>query len=257
MISSYMKSVFLFLCIISLWYTVLAETTTTNNYPSWYIELSEDIKINDEWKKIVNKLKNTLIYFCNRWYSSQKDLDLRLNTTAQPWEIKDICIIFGNNNPQKININLGFSSARKKENWVISCNTDQSWYNELWRNFLINHPEISSFDLLPGQKILKNFKIKIPQTQTWDIFWCTLVKVDKDVQKAETWKMFYIEVAKTNYMQINITWDIYKPWLIDSIKNNKQTLLKIIIWIIWLRLIISIIQHISKTKKQKKHHKKS
>jgi hypothetical protein len=115
------------------------------------------------------------------------------------------------------------------------------------------------FELMPKQQVIKKFYITIPQTQTWNIYWCWSFKIKWDIQKAETWSMFNIEIVKKATINIQVTWSVYNYWLIDNIQttiiDNKNNILKWLILIIGIRLVISTIQSISK-KKHTKHHKK-
>lgn len=232
----------------------LGQSSTQAN--SWeYKQVTESLELTT---KTSNNINDVSFYFCNSWLE-YKDLTTFLELNIGPWKTQEICMVFTNKGDENFWIIAWFTTWKTSKPsdkvYDILCETNITWKNIF--SSLIQGKYENEFTLSSKEIKVKKFSIKIPRNMTWSIYSCGMFKIKWNLQKALSWSMFNIEVVKKMPIQINITWDIYKPWLIDSIKNNKQTLLKIIIWIIWLRLIISIIQHISKTKKQKKHHKKS
>lgn len=231
----------------------LNQAKAENLNQSWFREVEETIKINDQWKENIDRVQRVLVYFCDKWLE-QKHLRPTLETEFRPWKNKEICIIFSNTNKEEIWIKFWLSSATKDTS--IVCNLDEKWYNEIWKSLVKNYNESDfSFNLKPNETILKKIILEIPKTQSGNFYWCASIKIKDDLQKAEKWKIFSIEIAKNSYMTFNITWSVYNHQRLDDtkyfIQDNKQLILKIITWIILLRLIISIIEQM----KKKKHHK--
>lgn len=207
-------------------------------------------------KDKMNKMERIVFIFCNSWFQTNQS---KLEIKSRPWEHKEICIIFGNKNTEKVDIIMWFPNWWEEKKWKILCNADITWKNQITN--LMNEKSKANlyFSLAPKEQVIKKFYIKIPDTQTWNIFWCWSFKIKWNLQLASSWGMFNIEIVKKIPIQINITWSIYQyQWIDDlnySITDNKENILKWFIAIVWLRLIISIIQSASK-KKHSKHNKK-
>jgi len=225
--------------------------STGNTYTWEYKEAKETLQLQQD---TMEKIERIAYAFCNDGILKEET-----NMTARPWERKEICVTFGNKNPENVSIIFWFPEWTINQNWNILCNTNLTW--DTYIKNLLKGDDTSDFyfDLEPRQQTVKKFYIAIPKTQTWNIYGCASFKIKWNLQKAASWSMFNIEIVKKATINIAITWDIYNYWLLDDIKysitDNKQTVLKGLAAIVGLRLVISILQSSFK-KKQRKNQKK-
>lgn len=235
------------LAISNIW---LAQDTNSGDTTStWEIEMVQATETLQPNQQNMERIQNVVYRFCN------SGLQDRLITDARPWEIIQICTIFGNRNSDTVDIIFGFPDWSINENWNIIC--DANLTGETQISQMLQRPQESDlfFSLLPKQQTIKKFYIKIPTTQTWSIFGCGSFKVDGNIQKAATWWMFNIELVMKAPIQINITWDVYKYWWLDNmqytITDHKDIILQWFIVLIVILLLKSFLQEMHKKSKHK------
>lgn len=222
--------------------------TSTGNAYTWELkEAKETLKLQQD---TIEKIERIAYAFCNDGILKEET-----NMTARPGERKEICVTFGNKNPENVSIIFWFPDWTINQNWNILCNANLTWTTYI-KN-LLKGDAISDFyfDLGPKQQTVKKFYIAIPKTQTWNIYGCASFKIKWNLQKAASWSMFNIEIVKKATINITITWNVYNYWLLDDIKysitDNKQTVLKGLVAILGLRLVVSIVQSSFKKKHRK------
>lgn len=220
--------------------------TITDIWDTQMVQATETVQPNQQ---NMERLQNVIYSFCN------SGLQDRLITAARPWEIIQICTIFGNKNSDTVDIIFGFPDWSIKENWNIICDTNLTGETQISQ--ILQRPQESDFrfSLMPKQQIIKKFYLKIPTTQTWSIFGCWSFKIDWNLQKAATWWMFNIELVMKAPIQINITWDVYKYWWLDNmqytITDHKDIILQWFIALIVILLLKSFLQEMHKKSKHK------
>ncbi len=225
--------------------------TTIGTWDTEMVQATETIQPNQQ---NMERIQNVIYSFCN------SGLQDRLITDARPWEIIQICTIFGNKNSDTVDIIFGFPDWSINQNWNIICEANLTGETQISQ--MLQKPQESDFffSLLPKQQTIKKFYIKIPTTQTWTILGCGSFKVDWNIQKAATWWMFNIEIVMKAPIQINITWDVYQYWRLDNIQytisDHKDLIFKIFIAVIIVSLLQSLMQTLRKKSKHKHTSKK-
>ncbi|MFZ2151050.1 MAG: hypothetical protein WAZ12_01950 [Candidatus Absconditicoccaceae bacterium] len=250
------KFIMLLLCFgliynISLGQSGTTQASTGNAYTGELKEAKETLKLQQD---TMEKIERIAYAFCNDGILKEKT-----EITARPGERKEICVTFGNKNPESVNIIFGFPNGTIDKEGRILCDVDLTG-NTYIKSLLKGDTKSDFyFDLMPKQQIVKKFYIAIPKTQTGNIYGCGSFKIKGNLQKAASGSMFNIEIVKKATIDISITGNIYNYGLLDDIKyaiaDNKQNILKGFIIVVGLWLVISIIQSSFK-KKHRKNQKK-
>lgn len=193
-------------------------------------------------------IQNIKIRFCNEM--EQDKFTTELSLKIQPWQSKEICMVFVNNSNTTWNIILGFSKWTKNNTWEISYENDMSDKND-FSKYIQNFP--TTWILVPANgNVIKKVKYYASKNTSGQIIWCASFKMNQE-EKIEEGKMFLIITRKIAPITITITWPIYKFQWRDSIDDNqKSTILKVIIAILSILIIINIFK---KDKKKNKNHK--
>jgi len=183
-------------------------------------------------------------------------LTKELKIETRPGERQEICAVFYNRFLDRgMKVNVWFNQWVKRSDGIISC--DENTSNNILANMIQNNTKDYTFILSGNEKLLKKFRLAIPNTATGNIYWCVSYNLPDNYSKS-TWDVFGIMVRKVAPIEITITWDIYNLWRRDDIRDgvvtNKNSILKVIIAILGLWIIVSIIQ--TARKKEKHHHKK-
>ncbi|MFZ2151052.1 MAG: hypothetical protein WAZ12_01940 [Candidatus Absconditicoccaceae bacterium] len=203
-----------------------------------------------------NKINEVSFYFCNSGLEYEK-LTTFLEINIRPGETQEICTVFANKSDEIFGIIDGFTTGKiskpSDKVYDILCETNITGKNTF--SDLIQGGYENEFTLLGKEVKIKKFSIKIPKNMTGSIYSCKMFKIKGNLQKAASGSMFNIEAVKKMPVQINITGNVYHYGLLETITDNKQSLLKGFMIIIGLWLIVSIIQSSSKKKHQQSHKK--
>lgn len=238
---------------ISMFVILLGCTASAqNNIPTTWDTLTITPNISEQ---SVNDINHVGMKFCNDGLESDK-LTNQLHMQLQPGQRQEICAIFYSRFTDKtVKIAFWFTEWTKRSDGMITCkeNTNDNAFSHM----IQTDPKNFSFDLSTGEQSLKTIKMAIPTTATGTIYGCLSYTLPAGYTK-NTGDIFGVEIRKVGPIEINITWNVYKLWWRDDIKDvyttNKSGILKIIIAILALWLIITIFKTAKTTKKEEKHH---
>lgn len=219
---------------------------------TWTMQVTSEAWPNAESLAIIGK---AWVLFCNDWLSL-KDLTKKLKLDIRPWESKELCIILYNKNWFPVKVTPSIAPWSYWKQWEFLCEWNYSGDSE--ESKILIAPRMNQEIEITAETwkvLLRTWTITAPRNMTGLLPLCfgmTLVEEDQFVW----WGMFRLRHRKWSQLVLNPIWEVYNPSILDNIKQNQSTILKIFAWIIGIRLVISIVQQVSKKKKKPSHHKK-
>lgn len=179
--------------------------------------------------------------FCNDGFQ-ENQLTNNLTLQMQPGQKKDICVVFFNNSTQTEKVRIWFSEGKKQSNWVVTYEANSSW-NDF--DTLIKRDSYDDLVLSWGEKIVKKFRIYIPESATGNIYGCLGYHLPENYSQ-KTGDIFGIIIRKAAPIEVLVTWSVYKLGRRDDMKyaytDNKQIILKVLIAVLAIRLVVTIIK---------------
>jgi len=238
-----MKGIILIvLAFFAFWFVSATGEVLTGTSMTEQVDLS---KINN------NAIKNVTVNFCNDWFDN---LTKNLNFSARPWQKKEICIVFANTSDESITILSNFVSASVNNNWNLVC--DIAWV-DTWK-MQLDLSDISTWIVLwAKENIIKKIYVYFDKNLSGNQYACLTIQLPT-TEKAWAGSMFNMVVRQASNISMIISGKPYSYQWFDNIiltlKNNLNTIYKILIGIFSILIVYNIFD-ISKDKKKKNHKK--
>ena len=197
----------------------------------------------------VEQLWNIGVRFCDNGMSEEKVTKDFFRLIRPGWS-KEICIWFFNVSDKPINIIVWFAEGIFSW-WKMFCGEKFIEKNDFLDRFRQDWVW-KTISLTAKSNVVKKANFYSNSSWTGDYYWCLAYKIAEN-DKIATWAMFRVVVRNASPMQFTITWDAYNlQWWDDikyDVKNNINSIMKLVIAIIIFLLAVEIVKVARKKKK--------
>lgn len=212
-------------------------------------KLSTDLTLKET---MINDIESTKLRFCNEWLIEEK-LTPNAVISLRPGQTKKMCFVLFNNMPKDMNFYIWFTEAHKNQYGEYSCEANVMDNN--FSKYIRKYEADMKIFVKGGTQIYHKFNLKIPTTQTGNVYGCLSYTID-GWYNYNSGDIFAIMVRKVSPIEVVVTGSVYNLWRRDDSKellvNNKATIAKILVAIFSVWLISTIL----KTTKHKPTKKK-
>lgn len=240
-----MKRIILFVLAFSIFWFVSA---TWNIWSENSIEEQLDMsKVNQ------NSINGVSIKFCNDWLDKVVD---RLQFSTRPWKKQEICVVMVNNSEEPVTVISSFVTASASNNGNPVCST--IWFTG--DDIKIDLADMSTWIVLWAKEtVVKKIYVGFAKNYSGNTYACLAIQ-SPVVQKAWNWSIFNLVVRKASPLLMIVAGEPYNYQRFDDIimliKNNLNTLYKILIWVFAILIVYNIFGISKKDNKETNHNNK-